>query len=84
MKVYGAFRVSVKMLLMLNSQIQVDGGGNDDVATSVLEVRNLVVLKVIPNDFLLQLDMLSVLEGCLLQKSNSISSCSPSGCRTTL
>lgn len=64
MKVYGAFRVSVKMLLMLNSQIQVDGGGNDDVATSVLEVRNLVVLKVIPNDFLLQLDMLSVLEGC--------------------
>ncbi|KAK6129455.1 hypothetical protein DH2020_036804 [Rehmannia glutinosa] len=44
-KVYGAFRVSVKMLLMLNSQIQVDGGGNADVATSVLEVRNLVVLK---------------------------------------
>ncbi|KAL1531208.1 hypothetical protein AAHA92_33913 [Salvia divinorum] len=44
-KVYGALRVSVKMLLMLNSQIQVDGGGNADVATSVLEVRNLVVLK---------------------------------------
>ncbi|PIN13491.1 hypothetical protein CDL12_13887 [Handroanthus impetiginosus] len=44
-KVYGAFRVSVKMLLMLNSQIQIDGGGNADVATSVLEVRNLVVLK---------------------------------------
>ncbi|KAL0313632.1 UNVERIFIED_CONTAM: hypothetical protein Sradi_5762500, partial [Sesamum radiatum] len=44
-KVYGALRVSVKMLLMLNSQIQVDGGGNTDVATSVLEVRNLVVLK---------------------------------------
>ena len=35
------------MLLMLNSQIQVDGGGNADVATSILEVRNLVVLKVI-------------------------------------
>ncbi|KAL3817947.1 hypothetical protein ACJIZ3_003852 [Penstemon smallii] len=44
-KVYGAFRVVVKMLLMLNSKIQVDGGGNTDVATSVLEVRNLVVLK---------------------------------------
>ncbi|XP_047941636.1 uncharacterized protein LOC125188681 isoform X1 [Salvia hispanica] len=44
-KVYGALRVSVKMLLMLNSQIQVDGGGNADVATSILEVRNLVVLK---------------------------------------
>ncbi|XP_075522952.1 uncharacterized protein LOC142555760 [Primulina tabacum] len=44
-KVYGAFRVSVKMLLMLNSQIRVDGGGNSDVAISVLEVRNLVVLK---------------------------------------
>ncbi|KAL2472142.1 hypothetical protein Adt_40278 [Abeliophyllum distichum] len=44
-QVYGAFRVAVKMLLMLNSQIQVDGGGNTVVATSVLEVRNLVVLK---------------------------------------
>ncbi|KAG8374639.1 hypothetical protein BUALT_Bualt10G0016900 [Buddleja alternifolia] len=44
-KVYGALRVSVKMLLMLNSQIEVDGGGNADVATSVLEVRNLAVLK---------------------------------------
>ncbi|KAH6818003.1 MraZ [Perilla frutescens var. frutescens] len=44
-KVYGALRVSVKMLLMLNSQIQVDGGRNADVATSILEVRNLVVLK---------------------------------------
>ncbi|KAL8064669.1 hypothetical protein ABFX02_01G106300 [Erythranthe guttata] len=44
-KVYGAFRMSVKMLLMLNSHIQVDGGGNADVAISVLEVRNLVVLK---------------------------------------
>ncbi|KAL8552848.1 hypothetical protein ACS0TY_001507 [Phlomoides rotata] len=44
-KVYGAFRVSVKMLLMLNSRIQVDGGGNAEVATSIVEVRNLVVLK---------------------------------------
>lgn len=38
--------MSVKMLLMLNSKIEVDGGGNTDVATSILEVRNLVVLKV--------------------------------------
>ncbi|GAA0159688.1 transmembrane signal receptor [Lithospermum erythrorhizon] len=43
-KVFGALRVSVKMLLMMNSQIQVDDGGNADVTTSVLEVRNLVVL----------------------------------------
>lgn len=47
MKVYGAFKMVVKMLLMLNSKIDVDGCGNMDVATSVLEVRNLVVLKVI-------------------------------------
>ncbi|KAA8522109.1 hypothetical protein F0562_012577 [Nyssa sinensis] len=44
-KVYGAFRVAVKMLLMWNSRIQIDGGGNDIVTTSVLEVRNLVVLR---------------------------------------
>lgn len=37
----------MKMLLMLNSQIQIEGGENADVTTSVLEVRNLVVLKVI-------------------------------------
>ncbi|KAA8525945.1 hypothetical protein F0562_007955 [Nyssa sinensis] len=43
-KVYGAFRVAVKMLLMWNSGIQIDGGGNTIVTTSVLEVRNLVVL----------------------------------------
>lgn len=46
MQVYGALRVAVKMLLMLNSNIEVDGGGNTVVTTSVLEVRNLVVLKV--------------------------------------
>lgn len=44
LKVYGAFRVSVKMLLMWNSRIQIDGGGT--VTTSILEVRNLVVLTV--------------------------------------
>lgn len=46
MKVYGAFRVSIKMLLMWNSQIQIDGGGDAAVAVSVLEVRNLIVLRV--------------------------------------
>ncbi|XP_077235189.1 mraZ isoform X2 [Tasmannia lanceolata] len=45
LKVYGAFRVSVKMLLMWNSVIQIDGGDNTEVGTSVLEVRNLVVLR---------------------------------------
>ena len=47
MKVFGAFRVAVKMLLMWNSKIQIDGGGNTIVTASVLEVRNLVVLRVI-------------------------------------
>ena len=46
MKVFGAFRVAVKMLLMWNSKIQIDGGGNTVVTASVLEVRNLVVLRV--------------------------------------
>ncbi|PPR84335.1 hypothetical protein GOBAR_AA36379 [Gossypium barbadense] len=44
-KVFGAFRVSVKMLLMWNSKIQIDGGGNTVVTASILEVRNLVVLR---------------------------------------
>ncbi|XVF52441.1 hypothetical protein PTKIN_Ptkin05aG0018300 [Pterospermum kingtungense] len=44
-KVFGAFRVSVKMLLMWNSKIQIDGGGNTVITASILEVRNLVVLR---------------------------------------
>lgn len=44
-KVYGAFRTSVKMLLMWNSMIEIDGGGNTDCETSVLEVQNLIVLR---------------------------------------
>lgn len=36
----------VKMLLMWDSRIQIDGGGNNDVSTSMLEARNLVVLRV--------------------------------------
>ncbi|OAY65947.1 hypothetical protein ACMD2_10227 [Ananas comosus] len=43
--VYGAFRMYVKMLLMWDSTIQIDGGGNSDVSTSMLEARNLVVLR---------------------------------------
>ncbi|XP_038888231.1 uncharacterized protein LOC120078090 isoform X2 [Benincasa hispida] len=43
--VFGALRVFVKMLLMWNSKIMVDGGRNTFVTASVLEVRNLVVLK---------------------------------------
>lgn len=46
LKVYGAFRVAVKMLLMWSSKIKIDGGGNTVVTASVLEVRNLVVLRV--------------------------------------
>lgn len=36
--------MSVKIHLMLNSKVLIDGGG--DVATSLLEASNLVVLKV--------------------------------------
>ncbi|KNA21809.1 hypothetical protein SOVF_039820 [Spinacia oleracea] len=43
-QVYGALRVNVKMLLMWNSEIQIDGG-EAVVTTSVLEVRNLAVLR---------------------------------------
>ena len=46
MKVFGAFRVAIKMLLMWNSKIEIDGGGNTIVTASVLEVRNLIVLTV--------------------------------------
>ncbi|XP_011018659.1 PREDICTED: uncharacterized protein LOC105121628 isoform X1 [Populus euphratica] len=44
-KVFGAFRVAIKMLLMWNSKIEIDGGGNTIVTASVLEVRNLIVLR---------------------------------------
>ncbi|CAH9098571.1 unnamed protein product [Cuscuta europaea] len=44
-KVYGALRMSVKIHLMLNSKMLIDGEGDAIVATSVLEASNLVVLK---------------------------------------
>ncbi|KAF9685483.1 hypothetical protein SADUNF_Sadunf03G0059200 [Salix dunnii] len=44
-KVFGAFRVAIKMLLMWNSKIEIDGGGNTIVTASVFEVRNLIVLR---------------------------------------
>ncbi|XP_058073877.1 uncharacterized protein LOC131222728 isoform X2 [Magnolia sinica] len=44
-KVYGALRMSVKMLLMWNSEMLIDGGGDAIVATSLLEASNLVVLR---------------------------------------
>ncbi|CAH9131244.1 unnamed protein product [Cuscuta epithymum] len=44
-KVYGALRMSVKIHLMLNSEMLIDGEGDAIVATSVLEASNLVVLK---------------------------------------
>ncbi|KAM7254037.1 hypothetical protein ACFE04_031719 [Oxalis oulophora] len=44
-KVFGAFRVGVKILLMWNSRVEIEGGGNTVVTTSVFEVRNLVVLR---------------------------------------
>ncbi|KAF5481918.1 hypothetical protein F2P56_002530 [Juglans regia] len=44
-KIYGALRMSVKMHLMLNSKMLIDGGVDSLVATSLLEASNLVVLK---------------------------------------
>lgn len=38
--------MSVKIQLMLNSKMLIDGDGDAIVATSLLEVSNLVVLKV--------------------------------------
>ncbi|KAK3009003.1 hypothetical protein RJ639_013595 [Escallonia herrerae] len=44
-KVYGALRMSVKMFLMWNSKMLIDGGGDENVETSWLEASNLIVLK---------------------------------------
>ncbi|XP_062019140.1 uncharacterized protein LOC133735722 [Rosa rugosa] len=44
-KVYGALRMSVKMFLMWNSKMLIDGGGEEAVDTSLLEASNLVVLR---------------------------------------
>ncbi|KNA19661.1 hypothetical protein SOVF_059480 [Spinacia oleracea] len=44
-KVYGALRMSVKMFLMWNSRLLVDGGADGAVATSLLEASNLLVLR---------------------------------------
>ncbi|MCD7447749.1 hypothetical protein HAX54_033539, partial [Datura stramonium] len=43
--IYGSLRMSVKIQLMLNSKMLIDGDGDAIVATSLLEVSNLVVLK---------------------------------------
>ena len=45
-QVFGALRMSVKMLLMWNSRMVIDGGRDSGVATSLLEGSNLIVLRV--------------------------------------
>jgi len=45
-KVYGALRMSVKMFLMWNSKMLIDGGEDVTVETSLLEASNLIVLRV--------------------------------------
>jgi hypothetical protein len=45
-QVFGALRMSVKMLLMWNSRMTIDGGREFAVGTSLLEGSNLIVLKV--------------------------------------
>ncbi|KDP34141.1 hypothetical protein JCGZ_07712 [Jatropha curcas] len=44
-KVYGALRMTVKIFLMWNSKMIIDGGEDASVATSWLEASNLIVLK---------------------------------------
>eukprot|EP00257_Ricinus_communis_P015247 XP_015573122.1 uncharacterized protein LOC8275643 [Ricinus communis] len=44
-KVYGALRMTVKIFLMWNSKMIVDGGEDTTVTTSWLEASNLIVLK---------------------------------------
>ncbi|PKI68525.1 hypothetical protein CRG98_011074 [Punica granatum] len=44
-RVYGALRMSVKIFLLWNSKMVIDGGGDAAVATSLLEASNLVVLR---------------------------------------
>ncbi|XP_022729643.1 uncharacterized protein LOC111284857 isoform X2 [Durio zibethinus] len=44
-KVYGALRMTVKIFLMWNSKMLIDGGEDATVATSWLDASNLVVLK---------------------------------------
>ncbi|WOG85697.1 hypothetical protein DCAR_0104888 [Daucus carota subsp. sativus] len=44
LKVHGAFRMAVKVLLMWNSKITINDGGDATDTSSVLEVRNLAVL----------------------------------------
>lgn len=45
MKVYGALRLSVKVLRMWNSVLQIDGGGGTMVATSTVDASNFVLLR---------------------------------------
>ncbi|KAK3137334.1 hypothetical protein QOZ80_5BG0450930 [Eleusine coracana subsp. coracana] len=44
-KVFGALRMSVKMLLMLKSRMTIDGSQQTGITTSLLEGSNLIVLK---------------------------------------
>ncbi|XP_057544556.1 uncharacterized protein LOC130823795 [Amaranthus tricolor] len=44
-KIYGALRMTVKMHLMWNSKMLINGSSDAIVATSLLEVSNLLVLK---------------------------------------
>lgn len=45
LKVYGALRLSVKVLRMWNSVLQIDGGGGVMVATSTVDASNFVLLR---------------------------------------
>lgn len=46
MQIFGALRMFVKMHLMWDSKMLINGGDSEIVATSLLEASNLLVLKV--------------------------------------
>ena len=43
---FGALRMTVKVFLMLKSRMFIDGGGVTMLGTSMLDISNLLVLKV--------------------------------------
>jgi hypothetical protein len=45
-KVLGGLRMLVKILLMWNANMMIDGGDESILATSLLKVSDLIVLKI--------------------------------------
>jgi len=56
--------MTVKMHLMLNSRMMIDGNGDMMVVTSLLEVSNLMVLKVLSQFLWLDFDHFPLTNSC--------------------